>query len=341
MPTYTIHIIRTPQPHGRAWKIHDKDLLIREVVPKYFVQSKYESFTRQLNGWGYKRLHQSGNDFNAYYHECFLRGLPHLTYLMKRVTPNKGKLLPHVEGEPNFYEIEKQFPLPAPPHMMMMPFHPHPAHHQQPPHGWGGYTHGATMPPYPGYGAVSSPEAAAAYHHQGTPPNHHYGLPPPYYGHYPGHDAAAAAAGYKHEHQTGYPPPPYPPYYPDQQQQYAAGVHQSLHTHYSYLPHHGQELPPYGANEQATFKSPEKSGKDDDAKPSSSDSPPVPIKEEEEGEDVPVKDTEEEEEGGGGEDFEPINIFDQSENTTSENTSSHSYYATSGGNTTSFNTETE
>ena len=62
-------------PHGRAWKIHNKKLLMSEVVSKYFVQSKYESFTRQLNGWGFKRLHQSGNDFNAYYHECFLRRL--------------------------------------------------------------------------------------------------------------------------------------------------------------------------------------------------------------------------------------------------------------------------
>ena len=80
---------------------------MQEVVPKYFVQSKYESFTRQLNGWGFKRLHQSGNDFNAYYHECFLMGLPHLTVLMKRVPPNQGKLFPHVEGEPNFYVINK------------------------------------------------------------------------------------------------------------------------------------------------------------------------------------------------------------------------------------------
>jgi len=101
------------QPHGRAWKIHNKELLIREVVPKYFVQSKYESFTRQIVGWGFKRLHQSGNDFNAFYHECFLKDLPHLTVLMKRVSPNQGKLLPHVEGEPNFYEIHVLFPLPS------------------------------------------------------------------------------------------------------------------------------------------------------------------------------------------------------------------------------------
>jgi hypothetical protein len=85
--------------------------LVKEVVPRYFIQTKYESFTRQLNGWGFKRLHQSGSDFNVYYHECFLRGLPHLTALMKRVPRNQGKLIPHVEGEPNFYEIDRRFPL--------------------------------------------------------------------------------------------------------------------------------------------------------------------------------------------------------------------------------------
>ena len=55
-----------------------------------------------FTGWGFKRLLQSGMDFNAFYHESFLRDRPHLVVLLKRVEPNKGKLLPHVEGEPNF-----------------------------------------------------------------------------------------------------------------------------------------------------------------------------------------------------------------------------------------------
>ena len=122
---------------------------MREVVPKYFVQSKYESFTRQLNGWGFKRLHQSGNDFNAYYHETFLRGLVHLTALMKRVVPNKGKLLPHVEGEPNFYEIEKQFPLPS----SVMPYH---GQYYSPSHmASAGYGYGAPREPITPTGYIS------------------------------------------------------------------------------------------------------------------------------------------------------------------------------------------
>jgi hypothetical protein len=52
--------------------VHNKDLLVREEVPQNFGQSKYSSFARQLNGWGFKQLYQLGNDYDAYYHERFL-----------------------------------------------------------------------------------------------------------------------------------------------------------------------------------------------------------------------------------------------------------------------------
>ncbi|KAL7465903.1 hypothetical protein ACHAXS_006206 [Conticribra weissflogii] len=158
------HIVRW-MPHDRAWKIINKDLLISEVIPKYWGQTKFESFMRQLSGWGFKRLHQSGPDFRAYYHECFLRGLPTLTKLMKRVESTKeGKLLPDPRGEPNFYNIQITHPLPdaaVPP-----PPPPHPSVAID------------TLPPYPpppqpqpmihGHG-----ESAAAYYHQ---PPFSYGI---------------------------------------------------------------------------------------------------------------------------------------------------------------------
>ena len=168
-------------------------------MPKYFVQSKYESFTRQLNGWGFKRLHQSGNDFNAYYHECFLRNMPHLTVLLKRVAPNQGKLLPHVEGEPNFYEIEKQFPLP--PHHGMMPYvqgyhHPYPSPSAL---VGNGYHAGVLAPPSE---IPSQARPYPAMYPGSYPPQ------PPYYGHLGDPNAAAAAAA---NQMNGYPP--YPSYY--------------------------------------------------------------------------------------------------------------------------------
>jgi hypothetical protein len=83
-----------------------------EVVPKYFAMNKYQSFHRQINGWGFKRLSQTGNDKGAYYHEYFLRGMPHLLVLIQRVPPKppKGKMkvlkceLP-ADEEPNFNEL--------------------------------------------------------------------------------------------------------------------------------------------------------------------------------------------------------------------------------------------
>mmetsp|Transcript_1758 Transcript_1758/g.3320 ORF Transcript_1758/g.3320 Transcript_1758/m.3320 type:complete len:137 (-) Transcript_1758:910-1320(-) len=50
----------TWMPHGRAWRVIDRERLVKDVLPGYYVCKKYESFTRQLNGWGFKRLHQHG-----------------------------------------------------------------------------------------------------------------------------------------------------------------------------------------------------------------------------------------------------------------------------------------
>ena len=214
------------KPHGRAWKIHNKKLLSSEVIPTYFSHRIFESFMRQCTGWGYKRLHQTGNDHNAYYNECFLRGLPHLTGMMSRASPNRGRLIPNMEGEPNFYEINKQFPLPPP----MMPCQ---GQFQYPPYHMEGDA---------GYGASQEPQAG--YH---TSPNQlssspgTYWPPPPVYGHYGDPYAMAAhnppMGGYSY----------YPPQYP---MQYG---HQPYvrNPHYSYPPgfisSNSDTAPPSGA----------------------------------------------------------------------------------------------
>ena len=104
------HIISW-MPHGRAWKVINKELLMEEAIPKFFGQSKFASFSRQLSGWGFTRLHKAGRDFGCYYHECFLRGHPRLTVLMRRVSPGQGKAAPNIYAEPYFYLIAKRHPL--------------------------------------------------------------------------------------------------------------------------------------------------------------------------------------------------------------------------------------
>ena len=42
-------------PHGRAFRVTDPEQFMELVVPKFFKATKYRSFTRQLNLWGFKR----------------------------------------------------------------------------------------------------------------------------------------------------------------------------------------------------------------------------------------------------------------------------------------------
>ena len=76
--------------------------------------TKFESFTRQVNGWGFKRITQ-GPDLNSYYHELFLQGMPHLIQWMKRVSPSRHgrrKIRADPKDEPNFYDISSAYPIP-------------------------------------------------------------------------------------------------------------------------------------------------------------------------------------------------------------------------------------
>lgn len=98
-------------PHGRSWRVlKPRDFEIR-VIPTYFEHQKFSSFIRQANGWGFRRITQ-GRDRNSYYHELFLRGLPHLCKKMKRPGVNK-KVTVDAEHEPEFYAIGEMHPLPG------------------------------------------------------------------------------------------------------------------------------------------------------------------------------------------------------------------------------------
>jgi hypothetical protein len=62
--------------------IHDKKAFVEEIVPRYFSQTKYKSFQRMLNMWGYERVCE-GPRKGAYTHTHFRRGDPDLCNLMK------------------------------------------------------------------------------------------------------------------------------------------------------------------------------------------------------------------------------------------------------------------
>mmetsp|Transcript_2667 Transcript_2667/g.3059 ORF Transcript_2667/g.3059 Transcript_2667/m.3059 type:complete len:401 (+) Transcript_2667:55-1257(+) len=78
-------------PHGRAFVIHDEGRFYQNIMPRYFRQTRFSSFQRQLNLYGFKKI-KSGPDAKGYYHELFLKGRPALTTYMKRLKKSQ-KLL--------------------------------------------------------------------------------------------------------------------------------------------------------------------------------------------------------------------------------------------------------
>lgn len=53
--------------HGRSFKIHVPKIFEQQICSKYFGHSRYSSFLRLLNNYGFKHITQ-GPDRNCYYH---------------------------------------------------------------------------------------------------------------------------------------------------------------------------------------------------------------------------------------------------------------------------------
>jgi hypothetical protein len=46
------------RPSGIAFKVHKRDEFMKRILPKYFKQTKFKSFVRQLNLWGFTFIDQ-------------------------------------------------------------------------------------------------------------------------------------------------------------------------------------------------------------------------------------------------------------------------------------------
>mmetsp|Transcript_19956 Transcript_19956/g.37563 ORF Transcript_19956/g.37563 Transcript_19956/m.37563 type:complete len:207 (-) Transcript_19956:1738-2358(-) len=55
-------------PHGRSWRVLNRDLFAEHALPRYFGHKNYASFVRIINAWGFRRITR-GADRDAYYHE--------------------------------------------------------------------------------------------------------------------------------------------------------------------------------------------------------------------------------------------------------------------------------
>lgn len=69
-------------PNGAAFVIYKKKKFSTDVLPKFFKQSKFTSFTRKLNRWGFIRVTR-GPQTGSYFHKLFHRDQPDLCLQMR------------------------------------------------------------------------------------------------------------------------------------------------------------------------------------------------------------------------------------------------------------------
>ncbi len=95
------------QPHGRCFVVHKPKAFVDDIMPIYFKMSKFASFLRQLNLYGFQRLTGKGDDQGGYYNELFLRGKVALAYRIPRlrIKGNRVRARGNPEREPNFYTM--------------------------------------------------------------------------------------------------------------------------------------------------------------------------------------------------------------------------------------------
>lgn len=97
---------------GRSFRIHDPDQMIN-ILNRYFVLTKYKSFLRQLQAYGFKRVNR-GEFKGTCSHPLLIRGKRFLCLSMKRKPPKRKSLkaskfpLPSRKvSEDNFHSIRR------------------------------------------------------------------------------------------------------------------------------------------------------------------------------------------------------------------------------------------
>lgn len=71
-------------PDCNAFRVHEPQDFVERIMPRYFHQTQFKSFQRQLNLWGFKRI-ENGPNKGGYFHQYFVRKEPELCRNMKRI----------------------------------------------------------------------------------------------------------------------------------------------------------------------------------------------------------------------------------------------------------------
>lgn len=108
-------------PHGKGFIIYKKKKFASDVLPRYFKQAKFTSFTRKLNRWGFTRVTQRGPEFGAYYHKFFQRDAPRLCMQMTCESGSKSKVQQQQQSQLAHNDLFEPEELPSVPNTSDVP----------------------------------------------------------------------------------------------------------------------------------------------------------------------------------------------------------------------------
>jgi len=97
-------------PGGKAFMMYDKKQFSATILPRYFKQSKYTSFTRKLSRWSFVRVNR-GPLIGAYYHKLFQKDKPALCRMMSCKGKNQGDFDPFPSPERAKGFISNEIPI--------------------------------------------------------------------------------------------------------------------------------------------------------------------------------------------------------------------------------------
>lgn len=94
-----------------SFKVHSTNRFVAEIMPRYFKQTKFKSFQRQLNIYNFQRVHDGPNR-GGYYHAYFVRHAPELLKLVSRKRMSSSGQMSQEELAA-VADVSSQAPVPA------------------------------------------------------------------------------------------------------------------------------------------------------------------------------------------------------------------------------------
>eukprot|EP00956_Cyclotella_meneghiniana_P018920 scaffold31948_cov69-Cyclotella_meneghiniana.AAC.2 len=82
-------------PTGKSFAIMDKEQFIKEVLPRFFKDTKFESFHRRLKRWGFRTAYTNGNKQVVYTNDLFIKNRPELRRMMSGNAGNNAQVRGH------------------------------------------------------------------------------------------------------------------------------------------------------------------------------------------------------------------------------------------------------